>query len=139
MVRVNIIEPRKLSDQHLVAEYLEILMLLGYVRKNSSLNGIPKDYVLGPGHIKFFKNKLLYLKNRHEEIKKEMQKRKFKTDASVVLSEFPKELINDWKPKKEDFDKIISRITYKINLKPNFYRYYGEYKDKEFFITLLDN
>ena len=39
MVRVNIINPNKLADQHLIAEYNEILMLLGYVRKYPKEDG----------------------------------------------------------------------------------------------------
>ena len=53
MVRINIIEPRKLADQHLIAEYNEILMLFGYVRKHPRRENIPERYLLGPGHIKF--------------------------------------------------------------------------------------
>ena len=75
MVRINLINPKKLADQHLVAEHNEILMLLGYVRKHPMCLNIPETYCLGRGHIKFFKNKLLYLKKRHELIKKEMIKR----------------------------------------------------------------
>ena len=78
MVRVNLISPKLLSDQHLIAEYNEILMLLGYVRKYPKLVGIPKDYCLGKGHILFFKDKLGYLKERHELLKKEMRIRGFK-------------------------------------------------------------
>jgi deoxyribonuclease (pyrimidine dimer) len=64
MVRINIINPKYLTDQHLIAEYVEILMLLDYAKKNSPCN-IPKKYCLGKGHIKFFSNKVLYLKKRH--------------------------------------------------------------------------
>lgn len=139
MVRVNIIDPKKLSDQHLIAEYNEILMLLGYVRRNLNFNlsEIPETYRLGKGHIKFFKNKLKYLQNRHELIKNEMRIREFKTNKVFDLKGIKNELINDWKPKNKDFEIIKERIRYKINLKPNFYRYYGEYKGKDFFIKLL--
>ncbi|MDI6737387.1 MAG: hypothetical protein QME12_02615 [Nanoarchaeota archaeon] len=34
MVRVNIIPSKLLSDQHLLAEHLEIIMLISYARKN---------------------------------------------------------------------------------------------------------
>ncbi len=139
MVRINLINPEKLSDQHLIAEYNEILMLLGYVRKNPNFNldEIPKNYVLGKGHIKFFKNKLKYLQNRHELIKKEMNLRGFKTNKTFELKTIDKNLINDWKSNKKDRDLIKERIKQKIILKPNFYRYYGEYKDVNFFINLL--
>ena len=74
MVRINLIKPRFLSDQHLIAEYDEILMLIAYIKKYSktNLDKIPNNYSLGKGHILFFKNKVLYLKNRHEKLKKEM-------------------------------------------------------------------
>jgi hypothetical protein len=48
MVRVNLIEPRRLSDQHLLAEYNEILMLFGYIKKFPAAKApVPENYVLG--------------------------------------------------------------------------------------------
>jgi deoxyribonuclease (pyrimidine dimer) len=137
MVRVNLIDPKNLSDQHLIAEYNEILMLLGYVKKYPKLGQIPSEYTLGKGHILFFKNKLRYLKKRHELIKKEMKKRGFITKKKIKLSEFKKELINDWKPNKKDKEIIKKRLISKINLKTNFYKYYGQNKTKKFFIDLI--
>lgn len=144
MVRVNLIHPKKLADQHLVAEYNEILMLLGYVERHPEIkivNGkseIPEEYTLNKGHMKFFKNKLKYLKKRHEIIKKEMRNRKFKTDVTINLKKYPKNLCNDWTPKEKDFLIIKERLIWKINKKPKYYRYYGEYKTKDFFIKLLE-
>jgi len=137
MVRVNIINPKNLSDQHLIAEYNEILMLIGHVRKFPKIYEIPKDYCLGKGHIKFFKNKLLYLKKRHEKIKAEMRNRRFKTDKTIKL-DFKKELLNDWKPKKEDFACIKKRIKEKLKKKPGYYRYYRKKRKPDFFIRLID-
>lgn len=137
MVRVNIISPRKLADQHLIAEYLEIMMLLGYVRKNPSVEGIPENYKLGEGHIKFFKNKLLYLKKRHDIIRKEMQRRGFTTNVKISLGKFPKHLKNDWKAREEDFKIIEKRIMEKLCKKPEFYRYCRVYRKPEFFKRLM--
>lgn len=137
MVRVNLISPEKLSDQHLIAEYDEILMLLGYVRRYPTPLGIPKEYTLGKGHIKFFKDKLLYLKKRHDLIKVEMKKRNFKTSVTIHLLEFPKELLNDWRPNKVAIAKIKERLSFKLRLKPKYYRYYGEHKEPDFFIRLM--
>jgi deoxyribonuclease (pyrimidine dimer) len=125
MVRINLFEPRKLSDQHLVAEYDEILMLLGYVRKYPKLGKIPEKYCLGKGHMLFFKNKLQYLKMRHELLKKEMRNRGFATNVTIDLSEFPKPLINDWKPSLEDKKIIKARIIDRLKKRPGFYRYHG--------------
>jgi len=135
MVRINLINPRCLTDQHLIAEYVEILMLFGSV--NNLSDDIPKDYRLGQGHIKFFKNKLGYLKKRHELLKKEMIKRKFNHRKSINLKKFKNKLINDWKPTKKDKDIIKKRLMEKINLKPSFYRYYGKHKSKKFLLDLI--
>lgn len=137
MVRINLIKPKQLADQHLIAEYNETLMLLGYVKKHPDVNEIPEEYKLGPGHIKFFKNKLVYLKNRHEEIKKEMHNRGFQTTKTINLNDYNKELHNNWKPKQKDFKIIKERLTWKIKQKPNYYRYYSENKSQKFLIDLL--
>jgi len=141
MVRINIINPEYLADQHLIAEYDETLMLLGYVKRYPilELNKIPKNYKLGKGHILFFKNKLKYLKNRFELIKKEMQKRGFSTNMNINLNEFDKKLINDWNPNNADKEIIKNRLIEKINLKPNYYRYYKDKKPREFFINMIKN
>jgi deoxyribonuclease (pyrimidine dimer) len=140
MVRINILNPQFLTDQHLIAEYDEMLMLLGYVERYPCLKNedIPKRYTLGKGHMKFFKDKLRYLKKRHELLKAEMRKRGFRPTKSISLKKYPKNLRNDWKPSKDDYKIIIERITWKINKKPTYYRYYGEYKDKDFLIGLLN-
>lgn len=137
MVRVNIISPSKLADQHLIAEYDEILMLFGYVRRFPKKEGIPAQYCLGTGHIRFFKDKLLYLKKRHELLKEEMRKRNFKPSRTINVTDYPKELRNDWRPTKKDESIIIARLTEKLNNKSGWYRYYGENKDAAFFIRLL--
>ncbi len=141
MVRINIINPKFLADQHLIAEYDEILMLLGYVKRYplNNLDKIPKKYKLGPGHILFFKNKLKYLERRFKDIKEEMKKREFSGEIKINLKEFDKRLINDWKPNKKDKEVIKERLIYKINLKPDYYRYYREKKPKSFFIELIKN
>ncbi len=143
MVRINLINPKYLSDQHLVAEYDEMLMLVSYVQRYPKIkfikgvSEIPKNYTLNKGHMKFFKDKLLYLKNRHELLKDEMRKRKFETNKTINLKFYPKELCNDWKPNSKDYCVILERITWKLNLKPEYYRYYGKYEHADFFIKLL--
>ncbi len=137
MVRVNIISPSKLADQHLIAEYDEILMLFGYVQRFPKKEGIPAEYCLGTGHIRFFKDKLLYLKKRHEHLKEEMLKRNFKHSRTINLEDYPRELRNDWSPNKKDESIIIARLVEKLNKKSGWYRYYGEKKDASFFIKLL--
>ncbi len=138
MVRINLINPKNLSDQHLIAEYNEILMLLGYVKKYPHIDNIPEEYCLGKGHIKFFKNKLKYLKNRFDLIKKEMLKRGFSSNKKIDLKEFDKEFNGNWKPCKKDKEIIKKRLIEKIKLKPKFYTYFGEHRTEKFFIELIN-
>lgn len=138
MVRVNIIEPSALADQHLGAEYVEILMLEGYILKHPEPTGIPLSYKLGAGHIKFFKNKLTYLQKRHNLIKLEMTERNFKPEKSLNLDRFSSVLHNDWSPSDRDVSIIKQRIKEKILMKPDWYRYKGEYVGKDFLLDLLE-
>lgn len=139
MVRINLLKPKYLTDQHLIAEYSEILILLGYVKKYPKEENIPKNYCLGTGHIRFFKNKLKYLKKRHELLIKEMRKRGFKPKKSVDLKKFDKNLCKDWKHNKEDLKIIKKRIIQRINLKPSFYKYHRKNKSKKFYHKLTKN
>ncbi len=131
MVRINIISPEKLMDQHLIAEYNEIMMLFGHVSKHPTIKNQPEGYCLGPGHITFFKDKLKYLKGRHELIKKEMKRRGFKPTKTINLNNYPTHLRNDWAPRKSDFGIIKKRLAKKIAMKPKFYRYEGK-RDLDF-------
>jgi len=137
MVRVNLIGPKKLSDQHLVAEYREILVLLSYIIKHPDLENISKKYTLGKGHMKFFKDKVSYLYNRFEKIKEEMNKRGFETNRKFDFKNLSKKNRGEFHPSKEDLELIKKRLRERIRMKPNFYRYYGKYRGKDFFLGLL--
>ena len=140
MVRINIIPPKYLTDQHLIAEYNEILMLLGHVKKNPhiEIENLPKEYRLGEGHILFFRNKLKYLKKRFNKIKREMRRRKFKPKKDIDLTCFDKNLRKNWKPSRKDKEKIKNRLKEKIRLKPDYYTYYREKKPGKFYEDLLE-
>ena len=139
MVRINLVDPRQLADQHLIAEYNEILMLFGHVKKHPAIRNAPPRYCLGKGHISFFKDKLLYLKHRHDLIKVEMRRRGFRAAKTISLSRFPKILRNDFSPDKNDFRLIRRRLLQKIRLKPEFYTYCREHRSLSFFRRLLSD
>lgn len=127
------IHPSLLVDQHLMAEQSEILMIPGVLKKNNwqYKTKMPLKYTLGKGHMTFWNNKLLYLRKRHDEIKKEVARRGFKvTDLCVDIDEYPKDLVNDWRPCIEDSLIVRKRIAEKIIAKENlFWRYEGRYID----------
>ncbi|MFL2643620.1 MAG: endonuclease V [Flavobacteriales bacterium] len=131
MTRINIISPSELTDQHLIAEYREIFMVAGSLKRTLiSKNGylqskVPKEYTLNSGHVYFFYNKGKYLNKRYNLIIKEMKLRGFNPDMG---RKFPKDifinnnLYNDWSPNQNDIKIIRQRISEKIALKPNWYR-----------------
>lgn len=136
MVRVNILSPKQLSDQHLLAEHLEIMMLISYARKNPPKQ-VPVRYCLGKGHITFFKDKVKYLQKRFNEIQKEMKKRGLKPKAKLNTKGMQKQLLKGWIPAAGDEKIIKKRILWKIKNKQGYYRYYREKKDLKFFEALL--
>ena len=131
MTRINIIEPRELTDQHLIAEYREIFMVGGSL--NRTLNSkvgyredrVPKQYTLNTGHVYFFYNKGKYLHRRYKQLITEMKRRGFTPDKTRVFptSVFKDNgLYNDWIPRVEDYKIIRQRIEEKIAMKPEWYR-----------------
>jgi deoxyribonuclease (pyrimidine dimer) len=82
MTRINVVPVEELTVKHLVAEYREITRLpnnlhqsLNRKGKPFSITEIPKEYVLGKGHVKFFMNKMGFLKRRFEDLVEEMLRR----------------------------------------------------------------
>ena len=131
MTRINIIDVSELTDQHLIAEYREITMVPGSLRRTlvSKIgyqeSRVPKRYTLNNGHVYFFYNKGLYLYKRYRQLVIEMKRRGFNPDKN---RKFPKDifidnnLYNDWIPTIEDYIIIRQRIAERISSKPNWYR-----------------
>lgn len=80
MTRINLIDPKFLCDQHLLAEHRELTRI-----PNSILSGkynlegkhIPTSYVLGTGHVTFFLNKIDFLFERYLQLHQECLNRNF--------------------------------------------------------------
>jgi deoxyribonuclease (pyrimidine dimer) len=125
MARVNVgVDPKLLTDQHLVAESVEITMITGQLRKQGYVikSEIPKEFKMGTGHMNFFKNKLVYLKRRLDIVNNEMLRRGFKPGTKIDLSEFPTEFHNDWTPDMSESMilrvRIADRLITRANGKP---------------------
>ena len=79
------------------------------------MEGIPDRFKLGSGHVKFFYNKLLYLKNRYVSLYNECVKRGFNVQNYIsAWDNVPQELMNDYKPTEIDREIIIERINEKL-------------------------
>ena len=119
MTRINAhIPPAKLCDQHLVAEYREILrtnaLAIKRARKEGRqmLKNIQQTFTLGGGHVTFFYDKLKYIHLRFDSLRSEMINRGMNATIEWRLDELSEFqwLYNDW---PEDFvanQLIVTRI-----------------------------
>ena len=113
MTRINVgIQPVELSNQHLIAEHREIKRIPNCIAKGKyNMEGIPDKFKLGTGHVKFFYNKLLYLKNRYISLYNECIKRGFNVQNYIdAWDNIPQELMNDYKATYKDRLIIQERI-----------------------------
>jgi hypothetical protein len=119
MTRINCgIPPKQLTDKHLIAEHREIKRIPNCIAKGKySLNGQPKEFKLGTGHVKFFYDKLLYLKNRYDKLYAECLVRGFNVQYyGEAWNNVPHELLNDYKPTVRDTRIVQQRIDEKLGL-----------------------
>jgi len=113
MTRINVgIQPVELTDQHLIAEHREIKRIPNCVAKGKyNMDGIPDKFKLGTGHVKFFYNKLLYLKFRYASLYAECIRRGFNVQNFIgAWDNVPEELMNDYRVEKNDITIIKKRI-----------------------------
>jgi len=137
MVRVNILEPKALSDQHLIAEYSEILRLLGYVRKHPEVSSANAHFMKQP--VKYFSDKLRYLKRRHAMLKAEMGRRGFHPRITPDMGCYAKEKMKEFSPDKRQVYEIKRRIISRLRNPPwkGFYKYERRNVPAEFLIRLI--
>ena len=122
MTRINCgIPPSDLTNKHLIAEHREIKRVPNQISKGRfSLVNQPKEFTLGTGHVKFFYDKLLYLKKRYESIYQECKKRNFNvTYYGGAWNNIPTKFMNDYTPTQKDIQIIKDRIVEKTNARKN--------------------
>lgn len=125
MTRINLVPPTELCDQHLLAEHRELTRIPNVVAKGKfSLVEQPADYKLGTGHVKFFFDKMKFLKNRYEMLHDECLKRGFNVKNIWPESglENP-ELWKDYEPTEtamlENRERIKIRMPEKARFTPH--------------------
>lgn len=126
MTRINVVPVDELCNQHLMAEWREMPRVASALRKSLtrkgrpfSLDEIPKEYVLGSGHVKFFFDKFKFLYERHRVITMELINRGYKLSYnSDVLRNIPRQFYNDWKPKGRDKSLNRARIAKRMPKNP---------------------
>lgn len=127
MTRINVLLVDELTDQHLMAEYRELPMVLASARRSSPSKFQPSDvYTLNKGHVKFFYNKKRWLYQRYVDLIVELRNRGYdiNPDARKVdftnLDKFPQV---DWQPDQKARAINLERIRERILQKPHWYRY----------------
>lgn len=112
MTRINTIPPQELCDKHLMAEIREITRIPNTIKSGKAIvTNIPDTFRLGTGHVKFFYDKLLFLKNRYHNLYDECILRGFNvSDNKNSFDDLPEKLMNDWVPTDESIYLIRERI-----------------------------
>lgn len=117
MTRINaFISPADLCDKHLLAEHREIVRIPNQVKagKLSNVNQ-PKHFTLGTGHVKFFRDKLLFLNRRYTELYAECKARGFNVqNMKASFIGLPHDLFNDFDPPKDEIDRISDLLIDRI-------------------------
>lgn len=117
MTRINCgIPVEELYYRHLLAEHREIKRIPNCIHKGRyNMDEIPSMFTLGKGHVKFFYNKLLYLKERYSELYTECRRRGFDvTSYHEVFENLPKHLYNNYIPTERDRVIVRKRIKDKL-------------------------
>lgn len=110
MTRINIgIDPQRLPGKALLAEHREIKRVPNAVRKLKTLGSIPETFRLGKGHVRFFYNKLGYLRSRYRELHAECVRRGYNvTDFDDAWQGLPEG--TPWQPTAADVQLIEQRL-----------------------------
>ncbi len=128
MTRINLIEPYQLTNKHLMAEYRELPRVFTAVLKLQDQGKVPSDisipdrYVLGQGHIKFFYNKLEWLRLRYVELSTELGKRGYNLDNVLfsAVCESTTDLepywLGDYQPTPEEIYLNMVRLCKRSNI-----------------------
>lgn len=122
MTRINLVPPRELCDQHLLAEHRELTRIPNAVAKGKfNLQGQPDDYKLGEGHVRFFFNKMTFLKKRYDALHQECLVRGFNVQY-IFPQDLPKDpnLWLDYHPTETALALNRERIELRMPAKARF-------------------
>lgn len=117
MTRINVgVDPSELTGQMLIAEHREIKRIPNVIKSGRySLTGQPDQFKLGTGHVKFFYDKLEFLRKRYESIYAECLSRQYNvTYFGDCFKGLPQKLMGDYTPTKRDRQIILDRINERL-------------------------
>ncbi len=122
MTRINCVPPSWLNKRHLTAENYELPRVIALV-ENHALKGLKIDpvasYRMGPGHVKFFYTRLMWVHDRISLLYCEMQRRNMNPKPQIMIDNLkrilllPPEFLGDWEPSSKDIDANLARLMEK--------------------------
>lgn len=126
MTRISVgVRAIELCDAHLIKERIELLRIPNAIKSGKAVvKDIPKSFTLGTGHVKFFYDKLGYLRERYDELTLECIERDFNiTDFSDSFLDLPSNLCNSYQERDIDRKIVVERVNERLlgmkNLKYN--------------------
>lgn len=145
MTRINsAIAPKHLTDEHLLAEHREIKRLPGCLDKaikSGSIKRVPKQFVLGSGHVLFFLDKMKFTRKRYLSLYHECIARGFSVSSYIGNwdnDNIPPDYYQDYEPKEAERDLLVQRISERImNSSKKSWHYHGKSLSREEAINLL--
>lgn len=118
MTRINVgVEPSELNTKMLIAEHREIKRIPNVIKSGRfNMDNQPKEFTLGTGHVKFFYDKIGFLKERYVRIHEECIKRGFDVTNFVnSFEDIPSNLMGSYSPTQKDRELILNRISERLN------------------------
>lgn len=120
MTRINCVDVKILSRQHLVAEYKELPRIYALVAKSKKGRRLPSNYTMGTGHVLFFYNKMAWIKVRHKQLIDAMIRRGYKPKYTQAPDIQPDD--QEWTPNSKDMEVNMQRL---YERDPSFYERYA--------------
>ena len=135
MTRINVIDPRKLTDQHLMAEYRELPRVFALSGAAIDRNvKVPKNYTMGAGHVKFFYDKTPWLAQRHSLIVNELKRRGYNLGFTLSLVPVEGYPPSNWSPSLVDVEVNMERLRLRLREKNGtFYTHYKQPVGMDFY------
>lgn len=134
MTRINAsIKVEELSNSMLFSEYREAKRIPNTIKSGKAvIKDIPKQFKLEKNHVKFFYDKILYLKRRSDALYIECLKRGINApDYSDCYKDIPSHLFNDWVETKESRELLKERINKRLTESKQVIRFYDKVVDLE--------
>ena len=117
MTRINVVPVEELCNKMLFAEFRELTRIPNMLNSGKlqvEYRDAPLEYTLGSGHVKFFCDKLTFLKKRYDTLHQELINRGYSV-TSIWPETLPKYAIwNDYTPTEKALQINRERIKERL-------------------------